>query len=641
MREYIGYIIVLMLLVTSEMQSQSTFASRLIDIEKELTERSQTNIPGLNEKVRFSVVEATLQELIRGVAETHQLNVSVSPQIQVIVSNNFTDVLVKDLLLFLCKEYRLDISFVSNIISFEKYVDAPIVKEETRKLPQIRYDVKTDQLSIDLDRDSLSVFVRELCRISKRNVLIGAGVKERIVNGSVLNVRFWDGLDKLAMVNGLRLDSDSLKLFYVLNEINSELDDKSKSVAKNGTNGNRIKKSDGEENLIVTKDNVGKLSVDAISVDISDIISEAAATSMHDYIFFTRPEGKATLRVRNVDFDELLKLLLKGTEHTYALQDGIYVVGNRMEEGFRKTQLVKFHFRPIWELEKMIPESISKNIQILPFEDLNAMILCGSSNRVLEVESFLKQLDQPVPNILIDVMVIELRKSHSVQTGLRFFSSDSTVNTSGKIFPGVDMSIGSKSVNSALNRLESVTSVNLGRVKPNFYVKLQALEQNGDIKIKSTPKLATLNGHEAMLTIGKSVYYLEKTQNVTGGVNPIITTTPRFNKVDANLSIKIKPMVSGDENVTLNIEAEFSDFIAPEITDAPPGNATRKFMSQIKVLNDEVVLLGGLEEATRESSGSGLPILSRIPILKWIFSTRSRSVSNNKLLVLIKPQIVY
>jgi len=172
-------------------------------------------------------------------------------------------------------------------------------------------------------------------------------------------------------------------------------------------------------------------------------------------------------------------------------------------------------------------------------------------------------------------------------------------------------------------------------------MSIKALEQNGNVKIKSTPKLSTLNGHEAVMTIGKSVYYKESTQNVTGGVNPIITTSPRFSKVDANLTIKIKPVVSGDENITLDITAEFSDFIPAEIEDAPPGNATRKFVSQIRILNQETILLGGMEAVSYEKLHSGVPILSRIPILKWLFSSSTTSKSNSKLLVMIQPEIVY
>jgi type IV pilus assembly protein PilQ len=100
-------------------------------------------------------------------------------------------------------------------------------------------------------------------------------------------------------------------------------------------------------------------------------------------------------------------------------------------------------------------------------------------------------------------------------------------------------------------------------------------------------------------------------------------------------------VVSGDDNITLDIEAEFSDFIPPEIEDAPPGNASRKFVSQIRILNRETILLGGMEEVSDEKLHSGVPILSRIPVLKWLFSSNTTSKTDSKLLVMIQPEIVY
>ena len=67
------------------------------------------------------MVGAPLQELLRGISETHRLNISIDPAISAQVTHNFHDVLVKDLLYFLCKEYRLDVRFVNNIMSFFPY----------------------------------------------------------------------------------------------------------------------------------------------------------------------------------------------------------------------------------------------------------------------------------------------------------------------------------------------------------------------------------------------------------------------------------------------------------------------------------------------------------------------------------------
>ena len=100
-------------------------------------------------------------------------------------------------------------------------------------------------------------------------------------------------------------------------------------------------------------------------------------------------------------------------------------------------------------------------------------------------------------------------------------------------------------------------------------------------------------------------------------------------------------MESDQEDVTLTIEAEFSDFISPDVKGAPPGNATRKFISKIRVKNEEMVVVGGLEEVSKSDIGSGVPLLSRIPIIKWLFSSRSKESTDSKLPIFVKPTIVY
>ena len=76
-------------------------------------------------------------------------------------------------------------------------------------------------------------------------------------------------------------------------------------------------------------------------------------------------------------------------------------------------------------------------------------------------------------------------------------------------------------------------------------------------------------------------------------------------------------------------------------TTAPPGTINRDFQSLIRVKNGEMIMLGGLEENTNSSSGRGLPLISRIPVLKWIFGNRTKSKSENKLTIFIKPTIIY
>ena len=635
-----GLFVSLFMMTSWGAHSQDPFSNRLIEIRQQLEELSDSIVPGLGEQAEFSVVNASVHELLRGAAEAHSLNVNVSPEIKVKITNNFTNVTVKDLILFLCKNYKLDIDFVGNILSFKEFLTPEIKKDSIRNLPpEINYDPETDLLSVDLKGGRLFEFTRELTRVSGKNVILAPDVKEREMKSLINDVTFFKALEKIAYANNLWAEQSDDENFFILHN-SGKMDDqtvgKKPSVSQNKSIDNKL-----PDDLFIKLADDSLLNIEALNIPVSEIINQAAYASGNDYIFFSVPSGSTYLKVKRISFENLLALLLKGTDHTCLYQKQVYMIGKKQDEGFRATKLVKFQYRTLWDIEQAIPAPLKENIQVIPFEELNAFILSGSSSRISELESFLKEMDQPIPNIMINVMVLEVRKSKSTETGISAAFGDSIPSSGGTVFPGVDVTLSSKSINGLLDKLQQNSIINLGRVRSNFYMSLKALEQNGNVKIRSTPKLSTLNGHEAEMTIGKSVYYKETTQNITGGVNTVVTTSPRFSKVDANLTIKIRPVVSGDENITLDITAEFSDFIPAAIEDAPPGNATRKFVSQIRILNQETILLGGMEEASDEKTHSGVPVLSRIPVLKWIFSSNSTTKTDSKLLVMIQPEIVY
>jgi type IV pilus assembly protein PilQ len=92
----------------------------------------------------------------------------------------------------------------------------------------------------------------------------------------------------------------------------------------------------------------------------------------------------------------------------------------------------------------------------------------------------------------------------------------------------------------------------------------------------------------------------------------------------------------------LDINVIQSDFSSERIEDdAPPGITSREFSSIIRMRNQDLAILGGLEEKQKNDSGSGVPFLARVPIIKWLFSQRVRDDSNSKLTILIKPTVIY
>jgi type II secretory pathway component HofQ len=116
--------------------------------------------------------------------------------------------------------------------------------------------------------------------------------------------------------------------------------------------------------------------------------------------------------------------------------------------------------------------------------------------------------------------------------------------------------------------------------------------------------------------------------------------TRNWKSVKAELGVKITPNISADNNVTLAIEVNQSNFTARIEPDAPPGQVSRTFNSLIRVKDGDMILLGGLEEIKKQDTGSGVPFLARVPVLKWFFSRRLKDNSDKKLNIFIKPTII-
>jgi len=289
----------------------------------------------------------------------------------------------------------------------------------------------------------------------------------------------------------------------------------------------------------------------------------------------------------------------------------------------------------------VVPDDIKNDLDIKIDYELNSFYVNGPSANIERFKSFLKKIDKPVPVVLIELMIIEVSKTATVETGVSWGIGDSEVATQGGLFPEADLTLGSSTINKVIGGFDGIGSFNLGQVVPEFFASIKALETNGNIKIRSTPKLSTLNGHKATLSNGQTSYYAVTQTNIYGTDNPQTSEITNYLPIDAELGLTIKPTVSGDGQVTLDIYVVQSSFGTRVAEDAPPDLNSREFTSIMRVKDQDIVLLGGLEEQVKNDSGSGVPFLARIPIIKWFFSTRSRTDSKSKLSILIKPTVIY
>jgi len=624
--------------------AQSPPAADRVRLVEERLKNLSVTVPGLNQKVQMNVSNVSVQEFLRALAQANNLNINIDPNLNFKVYNNFTNETALNVLVFLTKEYGLDINLVGSIMSVTKVPDyRPVVP---LKEINVRYNQGNHTLSIELNNDTLSKVARKITQLSQKNVVVPNALLGKKVTAFLSDAPFETALEKIAYANDLKLvkTSDNVYLFEALGDgeelyINSE---KNTAIRRNLKPLNAAGGGSSAGLRLSNRIVQGKklLSVDALNVPIMDVVKNASQEINVSYFLYSDIKGNITSRVNDISFDNLLASIFQGTEYTYRVEDGVYLIGDRRNEGLRSHKLLHLQNRSIDTIQNMIPNEWRKGVEIKEFREQNTILLSGSAPQIAEIEAYVKQLDKLVPMVLIEVTLIDIRKGKSIKTGISAGVSDS-VKTGGTVFPGLNYTFGSGAINDLLSRLGRNNSINIGRVTPNFYVKLSALENNNNVEIRSVPKLSTLNGHTANLSIGSKRYYSTRTQNVIPSLTAQTVVTEQFTAVDANLEIKIRPVVSGDSQVTLNIKVDISDFIGDPPENAPPPTSTSKFESIIRAKNEDMIILGGLERTESSESGAGVPVLSRIPILKWLFSSKSKSNSKVVTIVFIKPTIIY
>jgi type IV pilus assembly protein PilQ len=625
------------------LKAQENPAERLARIENRLKSLSVL-VPGLNQKVQLSMSGATAAEFLRALAQANNLNINVDPQVNFKVYYNFSNETALNVLLFAAKEYDLDINLIGSIMTITKVVVAkPIIPKKEIK---VTYSAVNDNLGFDLSNDTLSMVAKKIGQLSQKNVVVPVNLLSKTVTAFINAAPFETALDKLAYANGLKLNktSDGVYIFqplgdgeetYITGENTTGIRKANKPAAGQAGQGSSA-------NVTSARDAKGEklISVDALNTPILDLIKSATAEAGVNYFIYSDIKGTVTTRLSKISYDNFLTALLQGTEYTFKREAGVYLIGDRKLEGLRSHRIVQLQHRSLDTVQMMIPTDWKKGVEIKEFREQNTLLLSGSAPQINEIENYIRQIDRVVPMVLIEVTLVDIRKGKVIKTGISAGVSDS-VKTGGSILPGLDYTFGANSINSFLSKLGNNNSINLGKVTPNFYVKLSALENNSNVEIRSVPKLSTLNGHMANLSIGSSRYYSQKTQNIVPSINAQTVITEQYTEVKANLEIMIKPIVSGDDQVTLNIKVDISDFIGNPPLNAPPPKSTSTFTSIIRAKNEDMIVLGGLERTESSESGSGVPLLSRIPVIKWLFSSREKS--NNKVvtLVFIKPIIMY
>lgn len=587
-------------------------------------------IPALNSQVDITVSSAPVQEFLRGLANQAGINMNIDPALNFTVSNNFNRVRVRDVFQFLVENYDVEMKGTGNILNIRKRIRE--VNPKTRVKIETKPD--SDLVSLTVSQVPIRILATEITEKTGQNIIVTPSVGELMVSCFIKNMPLLAALEKMAIGNNfsIRKTEDRVLIFEPVIVPVSQMP---------SMNNNNPPKGNKPYSLDIKLHGKDSIEINVQNCRLEDVINKLFPLLNIPYNLMTSFDDVVSLKYKYITFDALVQELFAGTSATFKIGNEGYRIGKRHIFEMEEVHVLKLKYRTIDSILYIIPNQLKKEVDIKQYPDLNSLILSGARDRVKTLTEFIQTIDMRIPVVLIEVLIVDNKNSRALSTGITAGLSNKPAVTQGSVFPSVDMTLGASTVNEIIDGLNGFGWVNLGKVKPNFYMTLKALEEDGVIELKSTPQLSTLNGHKAKMSIGNTEYYKEELNNIFGSMTTQSQVVTTYKPIDAELSVSIRPIVDGSEQVTLEIKVEQSDFTTRISEFAPPGKVSRKFESLIRVKDQEMILLGGLEEKEVRDTRSGLPLFSRIPLFRWLFSSRQKTNSKSKLNIFIKPTIIY
>ena len=300
------------------------------------------------------------------------------------------------------------------------------------------------------------------------------------------------------------------------------------------------------------------------------------------------------------------------------------------------------------------------DIRITPIEENNQLLVMATPAEWDSILAAIRRLDISPLQVQIEAKILEVTLSGDLSYGVQWWlagminnsttPSSATGVTYGPGYTGNPQdrhraSLGGSSPPSPNGALGLFYSF----LNKDFQVAINALQQNGQSKVLSTPSLVVLNNQQAQITVGTQVPLIST--SIVGYGTGTATTTDNgttvsgtgigtASYVSTGVTLSITPRVNPGGLVYMDVSQEDSAPGVPASNNPNPPISQRNLQTQVAVQSGDTVLLGGMIQDTTTDSKSGVPGIASIPIIGSLFGNTTGHHDRTELIVLITPRVI-
>ena len=406
------------------------------------------------------------------------------------------------------------------------------------------------------------------------------------------------------------------------------------------------------------------VSLDFDGSDLRAVLTALAKEGGINIWIDARVQGTVTTNLVDVPWDEAFDLIASGNGLGYQQKNSVVRVvplGVLAEEeaARRKVEDERALAGELITMTKALSYAKAKDIAVLIKDTIlsprgtvqvdertNTVIVTDLESRLKNAADLIATLDTAQPQVEIEARIVQTSREYARQIGVNWGAngavSPALGNTPPLTFPNqgsISGRLGSTqgpdgvgtAVNQAVTNPSSAFGLALGSINGaiNLDVVLSMLERTGKGKIMSTPRVFTQNNVEA-----------EIMQGVQIPIQTIANNTVTVTWKDAALILKVLPQITSANTVIMRILVENgSPDFSRAIQGNPPINSQRA-NTQVRVVNGDTTVIGGIFLSTEQSTQSRTPGLHKLPLLGRLFKRDEVNDENRELLIFITPRIV-
>jgi type IV pilus assembly protein PilQ len=408
-----------------------------------------------------------------------------------------------------------------------------------------------------------------------------------------------------------------------------------------------------------------RISLDFQAADISNVLRLIADVSGFNIVVGEAVKAKVTLKLVSVPWDQALDMMLKMNnlgmirEGNIVWIDTLTNIARQQDEEAKakesKSKAEDLVTRVLYvqnvaasEVLTTLRQYLSPRGQIQVNQNSNALVIQDTESRITGFTQLVRELDLEVPQVQIEARIVQADTSYSRALGIQWGVQNINNLENGRAASfrgGAAGAFGAQTSDFLVNLPAAVSGLTAvpaagfswGRLAPGgvqLDLRLSAGELLGLTKVIAAPKLTTLDKREAKISQGESIPF--QTTSLQG-------TQTTF--VDANLELQVTPQITSRDpretgkQVLLKIRVT-RNAVGARSNPAGPSIDKREANTQVLVRDGETMVIGGVFVDSQINTVAGIPYLSRIPVLGWLFKNKAETIARQELLIFLTPTIV-